>query len=46
MHRSQPQHHLSFPSHEFFPSKAVGFNTAANPVTEIAYNLVFGLLEI
>jgi hypothetical protein len=30
---------------KFFPSKAVRFNTTAGPVTKIAYNLFFGLLE-
>jgi hypothetical protein len=45
MHRSQPQHHPSFQVKKFFPSKAVGFNTAANPVTENCLKFGFWIVR-
>jgi hypothetical protein len=47
MHRSQPQHHLSFPSHEKFPIKSRWFQYSSKPSNgKLPKILVFGLLEI
>jgi hypothetical protein len=45
MHRSQPQHHLSFPSYEIFPIKSSWFHTAANPVMENCLKFGFWIVR-